>query len=112
MILNIDLQDQSEITRRHVIIHLIVHVTILVAIETTDLHRVNATTHHITLHRETILPVIVTTRRLVPGTTRLVAATTSSHELIMTMIWVLDAMLPGTSILCNCRNIHGIYVVI
>jgi len=96
--LNIDLQDQSEITQVHVIIPRIVLVIILVAIVTMDLRRVNVTTLHITLRHETLLPVIATTRHLVPGTTHLVAATTSSHELIMTSIWLLVAMDPGTQI--------------
>jgi len=98
MILNIDLQDRREITQLHAIIRHIVHVTILAVIETTDRHHVNVTTLHITALHETILRVIVTTPHLVAGTTHLVVATTSFHELIMTWIWLLAAMVPGTQI--------------
>ena len=98
MILTIDLQDLSETTRLYVIIHPIVHVTILLAIVTMDhRHRVNVTTLHITLRHETIRQVIVTTCLLVAEITRLLAVTTSYHEL-MTLIWLLVAMVPGAQI--------------
>ena len=100
MILNIDLQDRSEITHLHAIIRRIVHVTIRSVIETMDLHHVNATILRITLHHETFLQVIVTTRHLVAEITHPVAATTHSHEMVMTWIWVLVAMVPGSLLFC------------